>query len=153
MGLFTVDNLSDLLGSVGQELGPSDWMLVDQGRINRFAEATGDHQWIHVDAEKAAQGPFGSTIAHGYLTLSLANFFLPQLLHVKNISMGVNYGCNKVRFPAPLPVDSRIRGIGEIISAEEVKGGVQVVVRVSIEIEEGARPACVVDTVSRFYPQ
>ena len=153
MGLFTVDNLSDLLGSVGQELGPSDWMLVDQGRINRFAEATGDHQWIHVDAEKAAQGPFGSTIAHGYLTLSLANFFLPQLLHVKNISMGVNYGCNKVRFPTPLLVDSRIRGIGEIISAEEVKGGVQVVVRVSIEIEEGARPACVVDTVSRFYPQ
>ena len=152
MSLFTVDNLSDLLGSVGQELGPSDWMLVDQGRINRFAEATGDHQWIHVDAEKAAQGPFGSTIAHGYLTLSLANFFLPQLLHVKNISMGVNYGCNKVRFPAPLPVDSRIRGIGEIISTEEVKGGVQVVVRVSIEIEEGARPACVVDTVSRFYP-
>ena len=153
MSLFTVDNLSDLLGSVGQELGPSDWMLVDQGRINRFAEATGDHQWIHVDAEKAAQGPFGSTIAHGYLTLSLANFFLPQLLHVENISMGVNYGCNKVRFPAPLPVDSRIRGIGEIISAEDVKGGVQVVVRVFIEIEEGARPACVVDTVSRFYPQ
>ncbi len=152
MSLFTVDNLSDLLGSVGQELGPSDWMLVDQGRINRFAEATGDHQWIHVDEEKAAQGPFGSTIAHGYLTLSLANFFLPQLLHVKNISMGVNYGCNKVRFPAPLPVDSRIRGSGEIISAEEVKGGVQVVVRVSIEIEEGTRPACVVDTVSRFYP-
>ena len=153
MSLFTVDNLSGLLGSVGQELGPSDWMLVDQGRINRFAEATGDHQWIHVDAEKAAEGPFGSTIAHGYLTLSLANFFLPQLLHVKNISMGVNYGCNKVRFPTPLPVDSRIRGSGEIISTEKVKGGVQVVVRVSIEIEEGARPACVVDTVSRFYPQ
>ena len=152
MSLFTVDNLSHLLGSVGQELGPSDWMLVDQVRINLFAEATGDHQWIHVNAEKAAEGPFGSTIAHGYLTLSLANFFLPQLLHVENISMGVNYGCNKVRFPAPLPVDSRIRGSGEIISAEEVKGGVQVVVRISIEIEESARPACVVDTVSRFYP-
>jgi acyl dehydratase len=152
MSLFTVDNLSDLLGSVGQELGPSDWMLVDQVRINLFAEATGDHQWIHVDAEKAAEGPFGGTIAHGYLTLSLANFFLPQLLRVENISMGVNYGCNKVRFPAPLPVDSRIRGSGEIISAEEVKGGVQVVVRISIEIEELARPACVVDTVSRFYP-
>ncbi len=152
MSLFTVDNLSDLLGSVGQELGPSDWMLVDQVRINLFAEATGDHQWIHVNAEKAAEGPFGGTIAHGYLTLSLANFFLPQLLRVENISMGVNYGCNKVRFPAPLPVDSRIRGSGEIICAEEVKGGVQVVVRVSIEIEEGARPACVVDTVSRFYP-
>jgi len=151
MSLFTVDNLSHLLGSVGQELGPSDWMLVDQVRINLFAEATGDHQWIHVNAEKAAEGPFGSTIAHGYLTLSLANFFLPQLLHVENISMGVNYGCNKVRFPAPLPVDSRIRGSGEIISAEEVKGGVQVVVRISIEIEESARPACVVDTVSRFY--
>lgn len=152
MSLFTVDNLSDLLGSVGQELGPSDWMLVDQVRINLFAEATGDHQWIHINAEKAAEGPFGGTIAHGYLTLSLANFFLPQLLRVENISMGVNYGCNKVRFPAPLPVDSRIRGSGEIISAEEVKGGVQVVVRVSIEIEERARPACVVDTVSRFYP-
>ena len=152
MSLFTVDNLSDLLGSVGQELGPSDWMLVDQVRINLFADATGDHQWIHVNSEKAAEGPFGSTIAHGYLTLSLANFFLPQLLHVENISMGVNYGCNKVRFPAPLPVDSRIRGSGEIICAEEVKGGVQVVVRISIEIEELARPACVVDTVSRFYP-
>ena len=152
MSFFMVDNPSNLLDSVGKKLGPSDWMLVDQARINQFAEATGDHQWIHVNAEKAAEGPFGSTIAHGYLTLSLANFFLPQLLHVENISMGVNYGCNKVRFPAPLLVDSQIRGTGEIISAEEVKGGVQVVVRVSIEIKGESRPACVVDTVSRFYP-
>ncbi len=143
---------ADLLTAVGQHLGYSEWLQIDQERINLFAEATGDHQWIHVDPEKAAQGPFGKTIAHGYLTLSLANLFLPDVMTVENFSMGVNYGCEKVRFPAAVPVGSRVRGGGEVISAEEVKGGVQVVVRMTIEIEGGDRPACVIDTISRFFP-
>lgn len=126
-------------------------MQIDQQRIDQFAEATGDRQWIHVDPERAAAGPFGKTIAHGYLTLSLANLFLPEIMRVENVSMGVNYGCEKVRFPAPVPVGSRVRGGGEIISAETVKGGVQVVVRMTIEIEGGSRPACVIDTISRFF--
>jgi len=143
---------SDLLQAVGRHLGFSDWLEIDQQRINQFADATGDHQWIHVDPEKAAEGPFGKTIAHGYLTLSLANLFLPQIMEVRNTSMGVNYGCEKVRFPAAVPVGSRVRGGGEVISAEEVKGGVQVVVRMTIEIEGSDRPACVIDTISRFFP-
>lgn len=146
------DNPAALLGSAGTHLGSTDWLQIDQQRIDLFAEATGDHQWIHVDPERAAQGPFGKTIAHGYLTLSLANLFLPQLLQVDNVSMGVNYGCDKVRFPAPVPVGSRVRGTGEILSAEEVKGGVQVVVRVTIEVEGSERPGCVIDTISRFFP-
>ena len=141
-----------LLGAVGQHLGYSDWLEIDQQRIDLFAEATGDHQWIHVDPDRAASGPFGKTIAHGYLTLSLANLFLPQIMEVRNTSMGVNYGCEKVRFPAAVPVGSRIRGGGEVVSAEAVKGGVQVVVRMTIEIEGSDRPACVIDTISRFFP-
>ena len=148
----TFENPAALLGAVGRDLGHSDWLDIDQERINQFADATGDHQWIHVDPDKAAEGPYGKTIAHGYLTLSLANLFLPQVMKVENFSMGVNYGCEKVRFPAAVPVDSRIRGHGEVISAEEVKGGVQVVVRMTIEIEGGDRPACVIDTISRFFP-
>ena len=137
---------------VGCEYGMSKWMRIDQEMIDAFANATGDHQWIHVDPEKAADGPYGATIAHGYLTLSLANLFLPQIMTVENTSMGVNYGCEKVRFPAAVPVGSRIRGQGEVISAEEVKGGVQVVVRMTIEIDGSERPACVIDTISRFFP-
>ena len=141
-----------LLDSVGQHLGYSDWLEIDQKRIDMFAEATGDHQWIHVDPERAANGPFGKTIAHGYLSLSLANLFLPQIMQVDNVSMGVNYGCEKVRFPAAVPVGSRVRGGGEVVSVDEVKGGVQIVVRMTIEIEGSDRPACVIDTISRFYP-
>ncbi|MAT93851.1 MAG: dehydratase [Halioglobus sp.] len=148
----TFDNPAALLEAVGRDLGHSDWLQIDQERINQFADATGDHQWIHVDPDKAADGPYGATIAHGYLTLSLANLFLPQIMQVENTSMGVNYGCEKVRFPAAVPVGSRIRGHGEVISAEEVKGGVQVVVRMTIEIEGSERPACVIDTISRFFP-
>lgn len=143
---------ADLLTAQGQHLGYSDWLEIDQDRINLFADATGDHQWIHVDPDKAADGPFGKTIAHGYLTLSLANLFLPQIMQVNNTSMGVNYGCEKVRFPAAVPVGSRVRGGGEVVSVEEVKGGVQVVVRMTIEVEGGDRPACVIDTISRFFP-
>ena len=148
----TFDKPGELLDAVGRHLGYSDWLQIDQQRIDLFADATGDHQWIHVDPERAAEGPFGKTIAHGYLTLSLANLFLPQVMEVRNVSMGVNYGCEKVRFPAPVPVGSRVRGGGEVISAEEVKGGVQVVVRMTIEIEGADRPACVIDTISRFFP-
>lgn len=143
---------SELLDTVGRHLGYSDWLEIDQQRIDMFADATGDHQWIHVDPERAKEGPFGCTIAHGYLTLSLANWFLPRLLEVRNISMGVNYGCEKVRFPAAVPVGSRLRAGAEVISAEAVKGAVQVVVRMTIEIEGSDRPACVIDTISRFYP-
>ena len=116
---------ASLLDGTGQHLGHGEWLEIDQQRIDLFADATGDHQWIHVDPVRAAEGPFGKTIAHGYLSLSLANMFLPQVMQVNNVSMGVNYGCEKVRFPAPVPVGSRVRGSGEIISAEEVKGGVR----------------------------
>jgi acyl dehydratase len=139
-----------LRAAVGQRLGPSAWLRVDQERIDLFADATNDHQWIHVDVERAKQGPFGAPIAHGYLTLSLVNHFLPQLLAVPTARMGVNYGCNKVRFPAPVPAGSRIRAHGEIQQVEPIPDGVQVVVRVTLEIEGGGKPACVADTVSRF---
>ncbi len=143
----------ELLGAVGKKLGASEWLTIDQARVNQFADATGDHQWIHVDPERAKRGPFGATIAHGYLTLSLVNLFLPQLLEVRGTAMGVNYGCDKVRFPAPVRVGSRVRGVGEVVAAEEVKdGAVQVTVRLSVEVEGGDRPACVVDTISRFVP-
>jgi acyl dehydratase len=144
------DRPADLLDAVGTDLGTTDWLTVDQDRIDLFADATGDHQWIHVDPERAKDGPFGTTIAHGYLTLSLVNTFLPDLLRVERFSAGVNYGTDKTRFPAPVPVGSRIRGTGTITKAEEVKGGVQVTVTVTVEIDGGDRPACVVDTISRF---
>jgi acyl dehydratase len=142
---------SGLLNAVGQHLGESEWIEIDQAMINLFADATGDHQWIHVDEAKAKQGPYGKCIAHGYLTLSLVNQFLPQIIDVQGISMGVNYGCGKVRFPAAVPVGSKVRGSGELIHAEEVKGGVQSVVKVIVEIEGSDRPACVVETISRYY--
>ncbi|MFC7050072.1 MULTISPECIES: MaoC family dehydratase [Pseudomonadota] len=142
----------ELAGAVGETLGASDSLVIDQDRINMFADATGDHQWIHVDPARAKDGPFGCTIAHGFLTLSLVNMFLPQIVEVQGISMGVNYGCDRVRFPAPVKVGSSVRGVGELIAVEEVKGGVQATIRVTVEIEGEDRPACVVDTISRFYP-
>lgn len=146
--IFT--SLDDLQAAVGTALGPTEWITVEQSRVNAFAEATGDHQWIHVDVDRARQGPFGATIAHGYLTLSLCSLFLPQMMRVDVSGMGINYGLDRVRFPAPVRVGSRIRGRGEIVSASPVAGGVQVVVRVSIEVEGSDRPACVADTISRF---
>ncbi|HNC70504.1 MAG TPA: MaoC family dehydratase, partial [Pseudomonadales bacterium] len=110
------DRPADLIGKEGTQLGVTDWLTVNQQRIDQFADATGDHQWIHVDPVRAASGPYGKCIAHGYLTLALVNLFLPQLMRVDNVSMGVNYGVDKVRFPAPVPVDSRIRGRGEIVA-------------------------------------
>lgn len=149
---LTVHAPADLAAHIGEALGPTDWVTITQERIDQFAEATGDFQWIHVDPERAAAGPFGAPIAHGYLTLSLANLFLPELLLVEQFSMGVNVGVEKVRFPHPVRVGSRIRGRGEIVSATEVGEGVQVVVRITIDIEDQPKPACVVDTVSRFFP-
>ena len=143
----------DLKSAVGEHLGYSDWLEMTQDRIDRFAEATGDHQWIHVDPERARGGPFGACIAHGYLTLSLVNLFLPQIVEVQGISMGVNYGSDRLRFPAPVPVGSRIRGGGELTRVEEVKGGVQATIRVTVEVEGQDRPACVVETISRYYPE
>jgi acyl dehydratase len=143
----------ELKDAVGKALGKSEWLEITQERIDLFAEATGDHQWIHVDPERARDGPFGSTIAHGYLTQSLVNKFLPEIVEVRGISMGVNYGADKIRFPAPVPVGSRIRGSAELIHVEEVKnGGIQATVRVTVEIEGSDRPACVIDTISRYYP-
>ncbi len=153
MAATIFESPAKLLGAVGEDLGASDWIEIDQARIDKFADATGDHQWIHVDPERAKDGPFGSTIAHGYLTMSLVNLFLPQILEVQSVSMGVNYGADRLRFPSPVPVGSRIRGRGELVGAEEVKGGaIQAKVRVTVEIEGGERPACVVDTISRFVP-
>ncbi|QCI13016.1 MaoC family dehydratase [Pseudomonas putida] len=139
-----------LLAAEGTDLGHSDWLTISQQRIDLFAEATGDHQWIHVDPERAAQGPFGACIAHGYLTLSLVNLFLPQLLTLENLAMGINYGSDRVRFPAPVRVGARVRGHGQILRAEPVADSVQLVVRVSVEIEGESRPGCVIDTISRY---
>jgi len=141
---------NDLLTSVGKELGVSEWLQIDQDRINLFADATGDDQWIHVDPERAKGGPFGATIAHGYLTLSLSNYFLPKIIEVKNISMGINYGMNKVRFPSPVKVGSRVRARAVLQSAEEIRGGVQVVIVITMEIEGSDRPGCVIESVTRY---
>lgn len=141
-----------VLQAVGQDLGTTDWLSISQERIQTFADATGDHQWIHVDPERARQGPFGTTIAHGYLTLSLANLFLPQLVQYEGLKMGVNYGCDKVRFPAPVPVGLHVRGHGQVMAAEPVAGdGVQVTVRITVQIEGSDKPGCVVDTISRLF--
>lgn len=144
---------NDLAAAVGTRLGESEWLQIDQERVNLFADATGDHQWIHVDPERAKDGPFGATIAHGYLTMSLVNMFLPQIVDVQGISMGVNYGADKMRFPNAVKVGAKVRGVGELVNVEEVKGGVQATIRVTVEIEGEDRPGCVVDTISRYYPE
>ncbi|MFI1800474.1 MaoC family dehydratase [Streptomyces sp. NPDC020379] len=140
----------ELRAAVGEELGPSDWLEVDQKRIDLFAAATGDHQWIHVDPERAAAGPFGTTIAHGYLTLSLLPSLVPLLMRVSPMRMGINYGLNKVRFPAPVPVGSRLRARAVITEVTEVEGGVQLTTAVTVEREGGGKPVCVAESVSRF---
>lgn len=146
----TFNSANDLFAAVGAKFGPTDWLVMEQERIDRFADATGDHQWIHVDSERAKAGPYGACIAHGYLTLSLVSFFLPQLMEVRGVVMGVNYGLDRVRFPNVVPAGARVRGSGEVIAAGPVPGGGQITVRVTIEREGEARPACVADTISRF---
>ncbi|MQA63188.1 MAG: dehydratase [Actinophytocola sp.] len=146
------NGLDEVEKAVGTHLGYSDWHTVTQQQIDLFAEATGDHQWIHVDPEKAAQGPFGTTIAHGYLTLSLVPKLVWQVYRVDGLKMGVNYGANKVRFPAPVPVGSRVRAGVELLELTHGKAGAQVTSRVTIELEGGDKPACVVETVSVMVP-
>ena len=143
---------SALLDACGQSLGHSDWLEIDQARIDQFAQATGDHQWIHVDPERAAQGPFGKTIAHGYLTLSLANLFLPQIIRVENTSMGVNYGLNHLRFVTPVPAGSRIRAHFTLNSVEERKPAqITLIWGVSVEIEGQPKPALVAEWLQLRY--
>ncbi len=145
------ESLDALRAAVGQHSGYSDWHVITQEQINLFAEATGDHQWIHVDPERAASGPFGTTIAHGYLTLSLIPMLFTEVSRVDGARMGVNYGLNKVRFPAPVPVGSKVRGGVLLKSVDDVPGGVQVINEVTIEMEGSEKPACIAETVSRIY--
>ncbi len=139
-----------LIDAVGSDLGSSDWVSIEQDRINGFAESTGDHQWIHVDPVAAAAGSFGATIAHGYLTLAITNQLLSEIVRVDGVSMGINYGVNKVRFPQPVTVGSQIRGHATLTAATEVNGGVQAVITITVEIKDVAKPACIVESVSRF---
>lgn len=141
----------DMLGTEGQTLGTSEWMEIDQDRVNMFADATGDHQWIHINKEMAAQSPFGTTIAHGFLTLSLLPMLMKETYTINKVAMGINYGCNKVRFINPVKVGSRVRGIAEVVSVEEAGGGIQLVVKATIEIEGEEKPACVAETVTRLF--
>lgn len=142
----------DFRTAAGRICGPTDWLTIDQSRIDAFAQATGDHQWIHVDVERAKQGPYGGTIAHGYLTLSLVSHFLPQLIEVRGMKLGINYGCDRVRFPNVVRAGARVRGHAEILGTEDVgPSAVQVKIRVTVEVESAERPACVVDTLSRFH--
>jgi acyl dehydratase len=151
MAHTVLDGLDEVRAAVGRHLGYSDWLEISQERVNEFAQATGDHQWIHVDVERATGGPFGGPIAHGYLTLSLSNLFLPQIVEVTGVSMGVNYGTDKVRFPSPVPVGSRVRGGAEMVEATEVNGGVQTLIRITIDVEGAPKPACVIDSLSRWF--
>jgi acyl dehydratase len=147
----TVEGLDGLAVLVGQHLGYSDWHEITQEQVNRFADATGDHQWIHVDVERAKAGPFGRPIAHGYLTLSLAPVLLGEVLSVRGVSMGVNYGLNRLRFPAPVPVGSRLRVGAVLLEVEQIPGGAQATLRATFETEGSTKPSCVADLVFRYY--
>ncbi|HEY3669646.1 MAG TPA: MaoC family dehydratase [Acidimicrobiia bacterium] len=148
---IVLSGLAAVQEAKGRHLGHSDWLEITQDRVDQFADATGDHQWIHVDVERARQGPFGGTIAHGYLTLSMASFFLPQIVRYEGFTMAVNYGVDKVRFPAPVPVGARIRAGAEITEVTDVGTGVQVKTIVTIEIEGNEKPACVIESLSRWF--
>lgn len=145
------DTLDELVALAGQEIVVTDWQQVTQQQINQFADATGDHQWIHVDAERAKAGPFGSTIAHGYMTLSLLAGFFDRALKVNNVRMGINYGLNKVRFMAPVPVDSRLRARIALLEAAAIEGGMQMVWKCTIEREGADKPVCVAESLTRSY--
>ena len=145
------EHLSDLETLVGQQIGTSDWVTVDQHRIDRFADATGDHQWIHVDPARAAAGPFGATVAHGFLTLSLLPEMSASAFEVRDTRMGVNYGLNRVRFPAPVPSGSRLRGHFKLVAFEKIEGGAQTTVEVTMEREGATKPVCVAESVGRRF--
>ena len=146
-----INGLDELKSKVGEHLGYSDWHEVTQEQVNTFAEATGDHQWIHVDVEKAKQGPFGGPIAHGYLTLSLTPMLLGQAVRVTGFKMGVNYGLNKLRFPSPVPVGSKLRAGAKMLACDDVAGGVQLTYEVTFEVEGKDKPACVAEVLFRYY--
>jgi len=150
MAETVLDGIDEVRAAVGRTLGTSDWMEVTQDRVDQFADATGDHQWIHVDPVRAAAGPFGGPIAHGYLTLSLSNALLPEIVEIRGFSAGVNYGTGKVRFPSPVKVGSRIRARAELTAADDVAGGVQTTVVITIEVEGSDKPACVIESLSRW---
>ena len=148
----TIEGIDGLKAAVGEHLGYSDWVEISQDQVDRFADATGDHQWIHVDVERAKkESPFGGPIAHGYLTLSLGPRLLPQVVAVTGISMAVNYGCNKVRFPSPVPVGAKVRAGVELTDVEDVQGGVQATMKVTYEVEGAPKPACVAELLIRYY--
>jgi len=147
----TINGIAGLRDYVGQHLGYSDWVTISQTQVNAFADATGDHQWIHIDVERAKAGPFKGPIAHGYLTLSLGPALSPQIYQVSGVAMGVNYGANKVRFPAPVPVGSRLRLGAKLLNLEDVSGGVQVTMEYTFEVEGASKPSCVAEVVFRFY--
>ena len=149
---LTANGLDELKALAGADLGHTGWLEISQDRVNAFADATSDHQWIHVDAEKAAAGPFGGTIAHGYLTLSLVVHLMNELLDVRGVSMGINYGLNKVRFPAPVPVGSKVRLAAQVGAVEDAGvNAVQAVVDVTVELAGSEKPACAAQTVFRYY--
>ena len=148
-----IASLAELKSLVGEEVAVSDWFEVTQQRINTFAEATGDHQWIHLDVERAKrESPFGGTIAHGFLTLSMLPMLMESVIVMSDVKMGVNYGLNKVRFPAPVPAGSRIRGRMKLLEVEDIPGGAQMTWQVTMEREGGDKPVCVAESVSRRYP-
>ena len=145
------NGVDELRAAVGSALGVSDWVTVDQSRIDTFAEATGDHQWIHVDEERAKAGPFGGTIAHGFLTLSLLPVLVAQTYRIEGTKMGVNYGLNRVRFTSPVPVGSKVRGNIELLDVADVSGGVQMTTKVTVDIEGSERPSLVAEWLTRQY--
>ena len=149
--MTTITGLDGLRAAEGREIGVTDWREVTQDEVDAFADATGDHQWIHVDPERAKSGPFGGPIAHGYLTLSLGPYFLPKMWRVEGFAMGVNYGCEKVRFPAPVPVGSKVRCGATVDEVEEISGGAQVKLTLTFECEGAPKPSCVAQVVYRYY--
>jgi acyl dehydratase len=142
---------ADLHDAIGEHLGFSEWHAVDQTQVNQFADATGDHQWIHVDPERAKDGPFGTTIAHGFLVLSLVPMLASQVYSLDGVRMGINYGLNKVRFTAPVPTGSKVRASVRLLSVDDIADGVHVVNQVTVELEGSEKPCCVAETVSRYY--
>jgi acyl dehydratase len=146
-----IEGIDGLKAKVGEHLGYSDYVEITQEQVNQFADATGDHQWIHIDVERAKSGPFGGPIAHGYLTLSLGPALSPQIMAVTGVAMGVNYGCNKVRFPSPVPVGSKVRLGAKLLGVEDVTGGAQVTMEFVFEVEGAPKPSCVAEVVFRYY--
>jgi acyl dehydratase len=149
--MTTITGLDQLKDAEGQDLGTSGWHEVTQQDIDTFADVTGDHQWIHVDVERAKETPFGGTIAHGYYTLSLAPKFSEEIMKFEGFAFAINYGLNKVRFPAPLPVGSKVRMTAKLASVEPIQGGAQVTMALTFEREGGEKPVCVAETLARFY--